>query len=298
MTDLLGLFDDLERNSIQEDEETDGVIIRAPFGWPGGKSRSVKFIIPHLPYYKTYCEPFGGSGAVLLGRKVSTLEVYNDRYGGVVAFYRCLRDPKLFDRLVDWLDLTVNAREEWTACVNSWEDVDDPVERAGRWYYMNEYSFGSLGRCWGRARGGNYKGINGKIRNKLQHFPNIHKRFRDVQIENLDAIVCMKQYDTPQTVFYIDPPYVDADPGMYKCKITRDYHSNLIAQIFECEGFVAVSGYSNPLYDNRDWDAVFEWDVSCTIQGVRGTEKNKLAALDGVLQRGSVTERLWIKEAK
>lgn len=289
--DLLAMFDELDRNS--EDEDT---ILRAPFGWPGGKTRSVKFILPHLPYRKTYCEPYGGSGAVLLGRHKSQLEIYNDRYGGVVAFYQCLRDARLYEELVKWLDLTVNAREEWVNCSTTWSNVNDPVERAGRWYYMHEYSFGSLGRNWGRARSGAYKGINGKIRNKIKLFPEIHGRFQNVQVENLDGIECMRQYDSPETVFYLDPPYMDADQQMYVENVNTNYHRRLLDTIFKTRGFVAISGYANDIYDARNWDNILEWEVFVSIQGLRGSKKNNLEGLP--LKRGHVMERLWIKEAK
>lgn len=294
MSDLLSLFDELERNTSEVETPT---ILKAPFGYPGGKTRSVKFIIPRLPYNKVYCEPYGGSGTVLLNRNGSELEIFNDRYSGVTDFYRCMRDPVLFNKLIEWLDLTLNSREEWIRCQQTWEDVDDPVERAGRWYYMTEYSWGSLGRVWGRARGGNYKGLNGKIRNKLKAFDAVHQRFRDVQIENMDGIDCLRDYDSKDTVFYVDPPYVGADPKIYKHRCNPDYHRRLLDTIFECQGFVAVSGFPNPLYDNRDWDDVWAWPVFISIQGLRGTEKNNLKDKDH-LKRTKVKEHLWIKEAK
>lgn len=285
----MGLFDDLDRVSNQG---RDSKILRAPFGYPGGKSRSLGNILPHLPYLERYVEPFGGSASVLLARKPSKLEVFNDRYAGVVAFYRCLKDPTLYQGLLDWLDLTIHAREEFVWCRDTWKNPDDPIERAGRWYYMLQSSFGSIGRNWGRQT--TRSSMAGKVRRKLTHFPAIHERFLNVQVENQDWEECLRDYDSKQTVFYLDPPYVDVNRGTYKNEMSIERHRALIKQIFKLDGYVAVSGYNNPLYNDNDWDARFEWKAFVSIQSVVNTEENKKAGIDS--KREHATEVLWIKE--
>jgi DNA adenine methylase len=291
--DLFELLEDLEREHPEKEVFSP---IKAPFSWAGGKSRSIKYIIPHLPTRDIYCEPFGGSAAVLLARSPSKLDIFNDAYAGVVAFYRCMRDPVLFNRLIDWLDLTVNAKEEFYESKKTWENYDDPVERAGRWYYITVYSFGSLGRNWGSGRNGSSSSVNGRIIGKLKEFPEIHSRFRKVQVENLDGIECMKRYDAAQAVFYLDPPYVDCDPGIYKHKTDHSYHRRLLDTIFEVDGFVAISGFPNPLYDERPWDKVFQWDVFHSVSGTVETPATK--DIHSQLKRDTAKEKLWIKEGR
>ena len=41
------------------------------FGWYGGKFSHLDWLLPKLPDCLHYCEPFAGSGAVLLNRKPS-----------------------------------------------------------------------------------------------------------------------------------------------------------------------------------------------------------------------------------
>jgi len=287
----VGLFDDLDL-AAGHSKKSDARIIRAPFGYPGGKSRSIGNILPHLPYRTKYIEPFGGSAAVLLARKPSKLEVYNDRYGGVVAFYRCLRDPVMYQKLVEWLDLTVHAREAFDFC-KEW-NIDDPIERAGRWYYITQSSFGSLGRNWGRQT--TRSSMAGKIRNKLKIFPKIHERFHNVQVENQDWEDCMRDYDSKDAVIYCDPPYVDVHRGTYKNEMTIQRHREFIKRVFQCKGFVAVSGYSTPLYEENKWDDRLEWKAFVSIQSVVNTEANNKAGFDD--KRGHATEVLWIKKAR
>jgi len=297
MVDLLSLFDDLDRVNPTSRSSKDGAIIRAPFPWPGGKSRSVANILKYLPYRKVYCEPFGGSGVVLLARTACDLDVFNDRHAGVVAFYRCLRNPKKYQQLVDWLELTVHSREDFKDAKDTWVVETDDVTRAGKWYYMVNYSFGSLGRNFGRSTSGRGL-IAGKIRNKLKMFPFLHGRLKRVQIENQGWRDCIRDYDSRETVFYIDPPYVDAHPGTFEYEMGRVDHEDLLDMIFQIKGFVAVSGYSNPLYNNQPWDNVHSWDSFCSIDSCSYTEGNNKSKMEGKTKRVNAEEMLWIKESK
>src|SRR5439155_15360728 len=63
------------------------------FGYYGGKFSHLDFILPLLPTRFThFCEPFGGSAAVLINRPPAPVETYNDLDGEVVNFFECLRD--------------------------------------------------------------------------------------------------------------------------------------------------------------------------------------------------------------
>lgn len=293
MADLLSMFEDLQSNSEPKSRDE---YLRAPFCYPGGKSRSVKFIIEHLPYRKIYVEPFGGSAAILLARHPSPLEIYNDRYGGVVCFYRCMRDKEKMERLCERIKLTVHSREEWIWCHETWENTADDVERAARWYYMLSYSFAGLGRNFGRSTSCALTRFAGKIANNMELFPKIHQRFFRVQIENQDWERCFQDFDSFETVFYLDPPYVDTDVGIYKHKMSPDDHRRLLDTIFRTKGFVAVSGYSNPLYENQNWDNRLEWEVACSISSMSFTDENNKKHHKDVATRDNVKEVLWIKE--
>lgn len=293
MSDLLAIMDEMDDEQPAKNKDQ---IKKAPFAWPGGKTRSIKYILPHLPKSSRYVSVFGGSGIDLLARQPSKLEVFNDRYGGVCDFYRCLRNPVLFDRLCEWLQLTIHSREEFVYCKNHWETTDDPVIRAGMWYYMTTYSFAHLGRNWGRCLG--VKGVMGnKIRQKLPLFDPIHQRLRNVQIENQDWYDCLTDYDHPETVFYCDPPYVDSVAGIYRCGMSHDDHRRFLECVAGLQGFVAVSGYPNPLYDRQTfWTDRVTWESFVSMDAMVFTEANHKLHMDAQAKRQKATEVLWIKE--
>lgn len=271
---------------LELEEETDDYEpVRCPFVWPGGKSKCVDKIVPHLPTRDTYVEPFGGSGAVLLSKRPSTLDVYNDRYTGVVAFYQCIRDPQKFEQLMERLHLSIHSREDWVFSKETWEQCTDDVERAARWYSMIEYSFGGIGRNWGKNLGPK-SSVARKVGRKLHLFPAVHDRMRNVQIENCDYETMLVDYDGANSVFYLDPPYIGSDVNVYKHKWDINNQLNMLKMIFKMHGFVALSGYENDITDSFPWDNKYTWEQQVSIKSINhdGTRTNS-------------KECLWIKEA-
>lgn len=285
MSDLLGNYSESEVRTQRT--------LKAPLNYPGSKRASLPELLPHLPYRGAYIEPFGGSAAVLLARNPEKLEVYNDRYGGVVEFYRCLQGANC-DRLIERLDLTVHSREEWEYCFVNWQEPSEPVERAARWYYMRYYSFGGKGAAFGRNTKPQQP-YAGKLRNRLLDFPEIHERLRQVQIENLDWREIIEDYDSKDAVFYMDPPYYEVEnAGIYTSDMKQADHRDLLNTIFSMKGFVALSGYSNALYDDSkyNWDERITWSRRDRMDAGVCNEHNKREASF----RGIKEEVLWIKD--
>src|SRR5208282_5063193 len=77
--------------------------MRAPFPWFGGKSRAADLVWQRFGDVPNYCEPFFGSGAVLLERQHrARTETVNDRDCFVANFWRALQaDPQAVARYAD-----------------------------------------------------------------------------------------------------------------------------------------------------------------------------------------------------
>lgn len=92
------------------------MIIKTPVSWMGNKTSILHILYALFPLnYERYIEPFGGSGAVLLGKKKpDKFEVYNDYNHNLVNLFRCMRNrPLAFIRELGFC--TLNSRDDFNA---------------------------------------------------------------------------------------------------------------------------------------------------------------------------------------
>lgn len=272
-------------------------ILKIGFGYPGNKSEQLDFILPHLPQSDIRVDVFGGSGAILLNSPESPLEIFNDRCSGVTAFYRCVRDRERCDKLKERIDGMIYSKDEWHFCKHSWESlVNDEVERAARWFYTIHCSFASKMKEWGRFRTPN--GLKmGKFEKFPIHMEKLHRRIQKWQIENDDFSTILKRYDSKNTVFYADPTYFDCTPGMYTHELSKQQHRSLLDLVHTRQGFCAISGYPNDLYDTEyDWDGRYEWKHAKSTRSGIACEENNFQGHDIRDFKMPTTEVLWIKD--
>ena len=212
--------------------------------YPGGKARLAKSIISHFPRHKVYVEPFGGSAAVLLQKTPSEVEVYNDLDEGLRNFMEVLRDQQ--DRLAELIALT-NYSDRKDASPTS-----DPVERARRFFHDSN-------TCWhngyfnGQIVNANGGGtLRGAWEHKKRSILPAGERLARVTIIGIDAIECIERHDSPETLFYVDPPYLgERKPGLYRVEMLDEAsHIRLAETLKECAGYVVLSGYPTPLYED------------------------------------------------
>ena len=235
------------------------------FGWYGGKFSHLDWLLPRLPPCHHYCEPFGGSAAVLLNRNPSPVETYNDLDGEVCNFFRVLRDQK--EKLVEAIGLTPFSREEFAiAC--KFDSGLSGLERARRFYVRARQvrtglaQTASLGR-WANCKNTSRNGMSGVISRWLgavKDLPLIAARLLRVQIENRPAVDLIRLYDSPETLFYCDPPYVHTTRGdskAYGHEMSDEQHAELAHALNRVKGKVALSNYDcalmQRLYPSSKW---------------------------------------------
>ena len=170
--------------------------------WMGGKSRLADKILPLYPPHTCYVEAFAGAGALLFKKEESKVEVLNDINGELVNLYRVIQHHlEEFVRQFKW---ALTSRK-----VFEWEKTKEPetltdIQRAARFFYLQKTSFAALGDAFGNDT------KSPKRLNLLRLEEDIsaaHLRLSRVVIENLDWMACIKRYDKPHTLFYLDPPY-------------------------------------------------------------------------------------------
>lgn len=238
-------------------------VTRPALRWLGGKWRVAEWIIATFPPHVCYVEPFGGAMNVLLQKPLSALEVYNDLDREVVGFFKVLRSRT--NDLIRAIQLTPFCRDELE---EAFEPTDDPLEAARRFYV----------RCWQAFSPGSGYDANPSWRaqsdwargksvtdewNQIEHLTAIVERIKRVQIENRPAEEVIRRFDTPKTLFYVDPPYVATSRTMgtqskYRHEMGEAEHRRLAELLRSVQGMVILSGYQSTLYADlyKDWQRI------------------------------------------
>ena len=228
------------------------------FGWYGGKFSHLEWLLPLLPSCHHYCEPFAGSAAVLLNRRPSPVETYNDIDGEVVNFFKVLRDDG--DNLMREIALTPFSREEFYLAVTTNGEELTTLERARRFFIRARQArtglaqTATLGR-WANCKNTSRAGMSGVVSRWLgsvEGLSDIAERLLRVQIENRPALDIIRLYDSPDTLFYCDPPYLHitrGDKNAYGFEMDEQEHRELAAVLHEIKGKAAISGYRCDLMD-------------------------------------------------
>jgi DNA adenine methylase len=275
--------------------------LRSPIRWFGGKGRMTKKLLPYISIpHHIYVEPFGGGASMLMAKTPSAVEVYNDLNEGLVDLFRVLSDPELFPRFHHIVSLTPHSRNEYTHAKTTWDQETDPVKRAAKWFTVARQSFaGRFGHSWCHAINASFRGMSAEVSEYLScidQLPAISERLLRVQVECLDFRAIIPKYDTPETLFYIDPPYVSSTrrAGRYKHEMTDTDHEALVELMLNAKGMCVLSGYNNGLYDAIN-DAGYlriDWQTVCHAAGrTRGTG---IQGKGSALAKQARTESVWI----
>lgn len=245
--------------------------IEPPFVWAGSKMNHLSHVLPFIPpSTKRFVDAFGGSGAVLLNTPFHELDVFNDLNSNVANFFMVLQNRDTMEELIGKLELLVHSREIF----DSWRDkfradrwdFDSKVDQAVAWYYTIQVSFSRLGRHYGRNMRASFE--TRRVYERIPYFEQVHLRIRHAYIENKNALELIKEFDSKDTVFYLDPPYWDTHVGTYKGPLFGDSeHKALIDLIGRLKGRVILSGSECPYYDEVDfWSYKEKWPAEKKIK--------------------------------
>jgi DNA adenine methylase len=188
---------------------------QSPFAWPGGKRALKKTLLGLIPEHKIYVEVFAGSAKLLFAKQPSQREVMNDLNGEVVNFFRVAKHrPAALAEMFDQEVVHAGRFRELLATESA-----DELQRALRFAYLAWYSYGAKGLHFA---GSTIAGLaSGKMKRSLDRVRELldltAQRLRQVVIEQRDFAEILTRYDSAETWFYLDPPYVHFQPnGRYE----------------------------------------------------------------------------------
>jgi DNA adenine methylase len=236
--------------------------LKPALSYYGGKQRMASKIIPLLPRHTVYVEPFAGGAAVFFRKpwprvtsRVYYREVINDIDCDVVNFYKQLRDNG--EALARAIDLTPYSKHENTVIAR--QETNDDIERARRYFVDTQHSFSNK-RRGGWARNTLTRNSAAKENALFEHA----MRMKSVYIECDDALNVIKNWDSPQTLFYCDPPYPGTAQGHYAGYTIDDFRA-LVSTLDSCVGSFVLSNYDQPDVEiPSDWER-FEFGAYSSV---------------------------------
>jgi len=211
----------------------------------GGKSNVLEAIINRFPPHLTFVEVFGGGGVVTLNKSPSRTDIYNDVNDDLINLMEVVRDnPVMFTHMVEMTPYAKGVfdrfREERKAEIT---DVD-PIRRAFIYFYLLKTSINAKCQSFSQPskdsrapRAESWRTVSAAI-SKVAH------RLRGITITKLDFKECIERFDSPNTFFYVDPPYYKV--YCYEHNLSIERHEELAYLLKKIKGRFLVSINDDP----------------------------------------------------
>lgn len=191
--------------------------MKTPISYYGGKQKLVRHILPLIPPPAPddqYVEPFCGGAAIFWAKRPHQAEAINDYDLRVANFYEVLKED--FDALAWLVQNTMHSEYEYhkAGVLLKAGLQGNPVEFAWAFWVHTNMSFGYKLHAGLAFRNDGMRMAS--TANKRAAFTHaLSARLARVEIFNRDALDLIRLKDSPNTFFYLDPPYPEADAGHY-----------------------------------------------------------------------------------
>jgi DNA adenine methylase len=172
------------------------------FGRMGGKHYSAGAIVKLMPEHTTYVEPFVGGGAVYFKKDPSEKEVIADTDKQLIDAYKAVKSVPVKD--LEGFDFTPS-REKFDRLLKS--NPTSAKDKFHRYAYVNYFSFSNMMRS--------YFSHKGKRAEKFYRMEAYKERMKNTTIKHQGYEATVRQYDSPSTFFYFDPPYYETSRESY-----------------------------------------------------------------------------------
>ncbi len=255
------------------------------FSYPGSKWRLAPQFQRYYPIHRVFADLFGGTAAVIGRQEQHALEIYNELDPLVCNVFTVLKDAVCCAELVRLLESTSNSCDQYKLCKQVMADPSEsPTRRA--WAFVTCGVIGFAGHpavvnSWTPSH---------KQRRELRDLPDKviwwQNRFRNVVVKNRPWEEIVEQYDSPDTCFFADPPYLSQVLGgqansYYRCQMDMSAHIALIERLRAIKGYVLLCGYNHPRYTEQ----LFHWRKVAFCARVTMNSGKK---------RGKRLEQVWL----
>lgn len=224
-----------------------------------------------MPPHTHYVEPYFGGGSVLLAKNPEGVsEVANDLHKRLTDFWKVLQNEDLFAKFIRIVEAVPFSEREYRYAAH-WNQNDTPrlhmprvvsteevVGKAVNFFIACRQSLaGRMQSFTGVTKTRTRRGMNNEVSawlTAVEGLPAVHTRLKRVLILNRDALDVIRSQDGPDTLFYLDPPYLHetrATTGEYAHEMTKEQHCDLLRALRDVKGKWLLSGYRSALYDGE-----------------------------------------------
>lgn len=241
----------------------------------GAKSEQLDFLLPIVESIKhhTWIEAACGMASLTLAKKPAPVEVINDIDERVVCLFRTVREKSKW--LSKQLAATPYSLAAFEECARVARDTEaNQYQRGYAMLVCLRQSFStSPGRSWSRVVAHSRRSMASSVSRWIDlpdHVAAVADRLRMVQCDCLDITDCIHKYDRPESLFYIDLPYMPQtrrSAKAYEHEADKLTHKRMLRAVMHAKGKFIISGYAHPLYDEvltgaRGWERI-EYRVAC-----------------------------------
>jgi DNA adenine methylase len=208
--------------------------------WLGGKKALHPTIIERIEAipHRAYVEPFVGMGGVFLRRSWRPkLEVANDLNGEIINLFRILQVH--YPQLLEVMRFQITSRREFERLRQTDPATLTDLQRAARFLYLQRLAFaGQVNGVFGVAK---ERGSRFNLARLEPLLEAAHERLDGVVFESLDWSELIERYDSPEALFYLDPPYFGGENDYGKGMFGRDQFDRMADQLSGINGAFILS---------------------------------------------------------
>lgn len=246
----------------------------SPLRYPGGKSRALEQIVPLIPEFAEYREPFVG-GTVFFWTKQNRQGRFwiNDIHPDLAAFYTTLRDRpyELIQRILAIRPMVMKHPREMFYWLRDRKHPGSAIDRAVRFYILNRISFSGMTEAGGVSFDSVHRHFTIPV--ILRLIP-CSKVLQGVQITDVDyePVVLAPGDDV---FIFLDPPYYLEDQSrLYgrSGKLHMQFDHDRFAEVMRrCPHKWLITYNNHPYirqlfdgYEQREWTLLYSMGTWCT----------------------------------
>jgi DNA adenine methylase len=234
----------------------------------GGKSKIGKWIVPFYDKnMETYVEIFGGMFWCFFNMDLKQFPnlkkvVYNDFNPLNYNLFKCIQNPTELLRVINSIDcqkfgveITPSIYKEQFISfqaeifAENFRVEPGDYEVAAKYVYILTQVFSGS-----KPETSSFIDLKGKYKSKYLTFrdkllkPDWIEHFLKItHVENMDFADVIEKYDSPNTYFYVDPPYWKTENYYSNHDFDRQDHERLSKSLISVEGKFSLSYYDFPL---------------------------------------------------